>query len=164
MKRAIHPISDELVTLRLLAEGDLPTTLAWRNNDEARKWFINSDKIELSNHLKWFGSYKEKTNDFVFVVEANGSLVGQCAVYGIDGTTQKAEVGRFLVAPEHAGKGYIKHGCQLLIQICWEHLSLEKLFLEVFESNSRAINLYEKLGFRETSTRDNLKVLELNRR
>lgn len=163
MKPSIRPLSDELVTLRLLAEDDLPTTLAWRNNDDARKWFINSEKIEWENHLKWFNSYKEKPNDLVFIVESEGVRVGQCAAYGIDIATGKAEVGRFLVAPDHSGKGYIKHGCQLLIQVCWEQLSLKKLFLEVFENNSRAIHLYEKLGFSETSTRDSLKVLELNR-
>lgn len=164
MKPEISSLSDELVSLRLLAEGDLPTTLAWRNSDDARKWFINSAKIEWPNHLSWFNSYKEKNNDFVFIIESNGALVGQCAVYGVDHTTHKAEVGRFLAGPEHAGKGYIKRGCKLLIRICWEQLSLEKIFLEVLKDNTRAINLYEKLGFREVATRDNLKIFELNRR
>lgn len=58
------------------------------------------------------------------------------------------------VAPEHQGKGIAK---QLLSQFIAysEQQNAETLFLEVRESNSRAIKLYESAGFIEMSVRKN---------
>ena len=163
MKPTLHSASDEVVEIRLLEVADLQSTLNWRNRDENRRWFINSNIIEWDSHVKWFESYSKKSDDFVFVIAADGELVGQCAVYGVDLQRKRAEVGRFLAAPEGAGKGYIKRGCQLLIETCWQQLALESVFLEVLEENVRAIKLYEKLGFNEVSRNGKLIVLELNR-
>lgn len=163
MKPSLLSTSDEIVKIRLLGTADLQATLNWRNRDENRRWFINSNIIEWGSHLKWFESYQKKSDDFVFVIEADGELVGQCAVYGIDLHRKRAEVGRFLASPESAGKGYIKRGCQLLLDTCWNQLELETVFLEVLEENIRAIKLYEKLGFNEVSRNGKLITLELNR-
>ncbi|POA24506.1 MULTISPECIES: GNAT family N-acetyltransferase [unclassified Pseudomonas] len=163
MKPTLYSTSDEVVGIRLLEVADLPATLAWRNRDENRRWFINSNIIEWGSHIKWFESYQKKSDDFVFVIEADGELVGQCAVYGVDLDRKRAEVGRFLAAPDKAGKGYIKRGCQLLINTCWHQIGLETLFLEVLAENVRAISLYVKLGFVEVSRKGKLIVLELNR-
>jgi RimJ/RimL family protein N-acetyltransferase len=81
----------------------------------------------------------------------------------VDLDRKRAEVGRFLAAPDKAGKGYIKRGCQLLINTCWHQIGLETLFLEVLAENVRAISLYVKLGFVEVSRKGKLIVLELNR-
>lgn len=163
MKPALHSTSDGIVEIRLLEAADLQATLSWRNRDENRRWFINSNVIEWKDHVNWFESYQKKSNDFVYIIEADGELVGQCAVYGIDLQQKRAEVGRFLVSPDSAGKGYIKRGCQLLIETCWQQLALDSVFLEVLEDNVRAIKLYEKLGFNEVSRKGELIVLELNR-
>lgn len=163
MKPNLRSVSDGIVEIRLLDSSDLETTLSWRNRDENRRWFINSSIIEWNSHVKWFESYQKKSDDFVFVIVSGGELLGQCAVYGIDQQRKRAEVGRFLAAPDSAGKGYIKRGCQLLIDACRQQLGLETLFLEVFDDNIRAIKLYEKLGFNEVSRSGNLIMLELNR-
>jgi RimJ/RimL family protein N-acetyltransferase len=163
MKPSLRSTSDEIVEIRLLGLADLQATLSWRNREENRRWFINSNIIEWDSHVKWFEFYQKKSDDFVFVIESDGERVGQCAVYGIDLQKKRAEVGRFLAAPDSAGKGYIKRGCQLLIETCWQQLALESVFLEVLEENVRAIKLYEKLGFNEVSRKGKLIVLELNR-
>ncbi len=69
-KRLIPPIVGERVRLRLLEEADLPRTLAWRNQDHIRRWFVHSDVISPEQHRRWFGAYRERDDDFVFVVEA----------------------------------------------------------------------------------------------
>lgn len=58
------------------------------------------------------------------------------------------------VAPEHQGQGIAK---QLLAEFIayGEQQSAENLFLEVRETNTRAIGLYEHAGFGEMSVRKN---------
>ncbi|UCO97919.1 GNAT family N-acetyltransferase [Metapseudomonas lalkuanensis] len=156
MKRSISPFGNESVRLRLIEEKDLQATLSWRNREEARVWFKSSGLLSYEQHRGWFQRYQEKDDDFLFVVEADGNLVGQASVYGVDWNTASAEVGRFLVAPEGAGKGYIHRACGELVRFCGEVLNLQYVFLEVFEHNERAFRLYQQNGFVEEQRYDGL--------
>lgn len=157
MKRQLSSFGDGALRLRLIEELDLHETLSWRNRDEARVWFKTTTPLTYEQHSNWFHQrYQPNDNDFLFVVEADGALVGQASVYAIDWQSRSAEVGRFLVAPVGAGKGYISRACAELIRFCWSELRLEYLFLEVLESNDRAIGLYHKHGFSEEQRYDGL--------
>ncbi len=76
-------------------------------------------------------------------------MVGQVSVYEVQWDKGCAEIGRFLVAPDSSGKGYMMAACKALICLCTNVLNLQYLFLEVIETNDRAIRLYKRLGFLE---------------
>ena len=147
------------VRLRPLAADDLAATLGWRNRDDARKWFKTDAVIALEQHRGWFERYLLKDDDVVFIVEADGVAIGQVAVYDINREAGTAEVGRFLVAPEAAGKGYLFAACRALVDWCQRELRLHRICLEVFEHNQRAIRIYDALGFVETSRQNGFVVM-----
>ena len=149
MKRTIQPFGNTDVRLRLITEADLDMTMGWRNRDDARIWFKNSQIINEEQHRTWYSRYSTRDDDFVFVVEAQGHPVGQASVYEINWADGSAEVGRFVVAPDSGGRGYIGLACTELLRFCAETLNLKHLFLEVKENNCRAIKLYLRHGFRE---------------
>lgn len=149
MKRCIAPFGNEIVRLELIREADLSATLAWRNRDEARIWFKTSDVLSFDQHYSWFKRYQEKDNDFLFIITARDKPVGQASVYGIDWQSGRAEVGRFLVAPEESGNGYISQACRELVRFCESSLGLTYLYLEVMENNAKAIRVYQRSGFAE---------------
>lgn len=163
MKPLVEPFGDGTVTLRLVEERDLRTILDWRNRDEARVWFKTSDKLSLDSHKRWYERYLAKDDDFFFLVEADGAPVGQCAIYDIDRIAKSAEIGRFLVAPDKAGNGYITRSCEELIRFGTRTLDLPYLFLEVMEENVRAIRIYEHCGFSEEGRSDGLIRMGLTR-
>jgi len=156
MKRPVQPFGNEVVQLRLIAEADLGMTLGWRNGDDVRTWFKNSQIITTDQHRAWFAQYSARDDDFLFVVEARGRPVGQASVYGIDRQAGAAEVGRFLVAPEATGRGYIGLACAELLRFCADVLNLKSVFLEVKENNQRAIRIYARSGFREEARADGM--------
>lgn len=149
MKPHFPPFGNDTVRLRLLQEADLPLTRQWRNQDNVRIWFKDTSVLEPEQHQRWFERYRQKDDDFVFIVEAEGRPVGQAAVYGIDWQVRIGEVGRFLAAPEARGKGFVGAACGHLIRFCRETLRLRSVFLEVKENNERAIDIYARNGFRE---------------
>ena len=163
MKSAIQPFGDGVVTLRLMEEKDLRAILEWRNRDAARVWFKSSDRISLANHQAWFAQYSEKDDDFFFMVEASGAPVGQCAIYNIDRARGSAEIGRFLAAPARSGKGYITRSCRQLINFALQNLNLNYLFLELFERNARAADIYRRCGFVEERRNDGIIRMGLRR-
>ena len=161
MKRAVVPFGNDTLRLRLIGESDLALTRAWRNRDQVRVWFKTSAPISPEQHQAWFESYRERDDDFVFIIEAEGESVGQASVYGIDWHQGVAEIGRFLVAPEWQGRGYIGRACEALVAFCGGAVGLTYLFLEVLDGNSRAISLYERNGFCVRSRDDGLVRLDL---
>jgi RimJ/RimL family protein N-acetyltransferase len=53
------------------------------------------------------------------------------------------------IAPEHTGKGIAKEAYKKFIPYVFNTYNVNKLSLEVLQTNERAINLYTKLGFVE---------------
>ena len=148
-KQALPAHKRESVVLRLLEERDLGLTLRWRNRDDARCWFKHSDIVEADAHKAWFDRYRAKPDDFTFLVEhaATGVPIGQVAIYDVDVAGGRAEVGRFLVAPEWAGRGLMKQACLAVADVAAAQLGLRELYLEVFVANLRAIAVYRACGF-----------------
>lgn len=163
MKQPVEPFGDGVVTLRLVEERDLKTILDWRNRDDARVWFKTSEKLSFSSHKSWYEHYLAKNDDFFFLIEVGGQPVGQCAIYDIDRGAGSAEIGRFLVAPEKAGHGYITRSCEQLVRFGMTMLDLSYLFLEVMERNDKAARIYKRCGFREESRSEGLVRMGLKR-
>jgi len=163
METIATAIQSQRVHLRLLTEDDLEMTLAWRNRDDVRHWFKQSDVISLASHRAWFTRHQLVDDAFMFVVEniETRAPVGQVSIYAIDREIGEAEVGRFIAAPGVSGKGFIREAIRALVQFAFTELSLQRVYLEVFADNARAIRLYESLGFAKHGEHDGLVLMEL---
>ena len=154
-KRALGPYESEKVRLRLLEEADLPRTLAWRNQDHIRKWFFNSDVITEDQHRGWFAKYRERDDDFIFVIESTADghqPVGQVSLYHIDWDRRMAEYGRLMIGESSArGKGLAHAATQRLLEAAFGDMGLREVYLEVIADNEPAIAIYRACGFVEES-------------
>lgn len=152
-KQQVPPYQLGAVRLRLLHEADLPNTLKWRNQDHIRRWFFNSNILSAEQHGAWFRQYQERDDDFVFIIEEVDQgyrPVGQVALYHVDWENRRAEYGRLMIGEaDAAGKGLARAATQAILKIGFEVLGLKEIYLEVFPENSRAIKLYEAVGFQE---------------
>lgn len=161
VKQSLSPITKEGLKLRLLEEADLPMTLMWRNQDHIRRWFIHSEILTPEQHRDWFQGYRQKDNDYLFIIEETRTLkkpVGQISLYNIDWTRKSAEYGRLMIGEAEAqGKGFAKEASRLILDYAFQELGLTKIELEVFEDNKPAIAVYLACGFQEISRRDSLK-------
>lgn len=162
MKQTYPPFMAGSLELRLLDETDLPFTLEWRNRDGARQQFGTADVLQWDQHVSWFKSYLDKADDLVFIIEdaTTHARIGQVAIYRIDTGASKAEIGRFVVAPEFQGQGLMRQGIEALIRFAREALGLESVYLLVRETNERARRLYAQLGFAELSRADDMVTME----
>ncbi len=166
MKRSIAPITSGCVKLYLLEEGDLSNTLRWRNQDHIRQWFIFSNIISDEQHRGWFEKYKTNDNDFVFIIAETCDLnkpVGQISLYNINWEQKQAEFGRLLIGEESAlHKGIARQALQMIVDFGLNDLGLQRIYLEVFKTNTAAISLYQKCGFVFSGERDDLLIMEIS--
>ena len=164
-KRAIEPIENGRIRLRLLQESDLPLTLMWRNEEHIRRWFFSSERILLEQHQGWFAQYQERDDDFVFVVEEmqnSNRPIGQAALYNVDWARQRAEFGRLLIGePDATGKGFAHAATGLLIRFGFDQLGLEELYVQVYSDNTPALAIYTACGFQAVN--QNARVITMTK-
>ena len=103
----------------------------------------------FEDHERWLRA-NVPTKRIMFILMAEGERIGYCHAYDfIDKDT--VEVG-FVVHPDYQGKGHGKEAVVLLLK----HLALmmpeKRVILYVRKDNVKAVGLYRKLGFIETSS------------
>lgn len=157
-KRHIAPLVSGRVRLRLLDEADLPMTLAWRNQDHIRRWFLSSDVITPDQHRRWYEQYRDRDDDFVFLIEETQTLgrpIGQAALYRVDWEQGCAEYGRLMIGDAAAsGLGLATLATARLLTLALMEWGLREVRLEVRSSNAAARAVYHSCAFEKSAEHD----------
>ena len=143
---ALYPTPVEELTLRAANNEDALTYFAWVNDPAVRLSAINSELIDLSEHLKWFDKQLMDMGSYLFVLEAGTLPVGQirfercrveCTIsYSLD----------FLVRGRGWANYLLKCGIKALSRI--QPIRLKAV---VKSENSASIAAFIRLGFTEQS-------------
>ena len=131
--------SGKLVEVRPTVEDQLPLII----NIE-KTYSDNIGQNNIREH-KQFIKKEHKAHYSVFV-KSTEELIGYFLLDGIDNAIETIELKR--IAITHKGKGYGKDTLQIIKHICFEELDTYSLWLDVFETNNRALNLYASCGFK----------------
>mgnify|MGYP001172861443 CR=1 FL=1 len=129
-----------MLKLRLMNENDVEFFNSTRN--ECRECLHDNSYYSLENSIEWF-----KKNKFKFyILEKDKESIGYFR-------TKINDNNEFYVGADinikYRGKGYAKEGYEKFLDIIKKDFNLKEVYLEVFEFNTRALNLYKKLGFYE---------------
>lgn len=90
----------------------------------------------------------------MFVIERleGGIPVGACSFFMIEPAPRTAVIGIWLGKPYWDG-GLGTDAMRTLCRFGFDHMNLQRLELNVFETNPRAVRAYEKVGFVREGTR-----------
>lgn len=127
---------------------------------EMRKWITDPDSTQYLSDTFVVPHTWEQTASFldsllsgkkpgVHLVIANlmtGDYLGQCDLMNMTDYSRKAELA-IVLGPEHQGKGYGGEAIELLLELAFDHLNLNRVYLRVHEQNARALACYERAGF-----------------
>lgn len=138
---------NENIKLKLIEEDDLSYIVEWRN-----LMYKNFYEYPLSNatQKKWFEKYL-KNKDIIFIIyeKEYDKRLGMVGLSKIDYRNRNAELGQFLLIESLRGKGYGKTSLFLILEYAFNHLNLHKIYLNVLNNNTKAINLYKSLYFEQ---------------
>ncbi|HEY2291013.1 MAG TPA: bifunctional GNAT family N-acetyltransferase/PLP-dependent aspartate aminotransferase family protein [Thermoanaerobaculia bacterium] len=139
-----------MIRLREVTPADAPALYRWRMDPETRQQFRDTREVPYEAHLAFVRRYFAPANtDRWLIVEAADEPVGAIALYDFSPDGAEAEWGRFVIAPEHRGKGWGRRSLELLIAHARE-IGVRRLRCEVLAGNAVAEDLYRRLGFTET--------------
>jgi len=139
------------VILQEITQKDIELIRNWRNKEDIRNNFLNSNEISSTQQEAWFRKYVKQENDRMFLIlseKLNNKPVGTVALYNIDFLKKEAEFGRLMIGEADAkglGIGFL--ATKQMCEYGFEKLNLSRIYLQVFQENVVAKNIYEKIGF-----------------
>jgi len=143
-------VIDGEVRLREPTPADAADLYRWRMAPGTRDRFRSADVVPYADHQTYLACYFQADNtDQWFVVEVHGEPVGTLALYSFSADGSAAEWGRFVIAPEHRGRGWGRRSLALLMDHA-RAIGVCDLRCEVLAGNAEAEGLYRRLGFVET--------------
>ncbi len=147
----------EKVELGPIKREYLPRYVEWFNDWEMSQYMVPGMPIPLTleDETDWFERRRGDRNSVVFAILAlpQKELVGNCGLHELDWKNRKAMFGIFIGNKDYWGKGYGTDATRTLLRYAFEQLGMNRIELEVYDFNPRAIRAYEKAGFRRDGTR-----------
>ncbi|QIB27311.1 GNAT family N-acetyltransferase [Caloranaerobacter azorensis] len=141
------------VRLRGITEKDLPKAVEYMNDPEVILNLITRIPypVTLDREKKWYESQMENQDTYNFSIETldEGLYIGGCGVNRLDLKNGVAVVGIFIGHKDYRGKGYGTDAMNVLLDFIFNQINVNKVQLNVFAFNERAIKSYKKCGFVE---------------
>ncbi|PKK39909.1 hypothetical protein ABB02_00698 [Clostridiaceae bacterium JG1575] len=142
------------IQLRALDPLDLPRILSYVNDYETYSPFTESPPLPKSAafQARWLeGALRPNLLTFAIALNETGTLLGTCQLRDIQPQRANAFLS-IIFLKEAQGKGYGKEALTLLLDLAFQELNLHKVSLQVYETNTAAQALYEKMGFQKDGT------------
>ncbi|HUW65468.1 MAG TPA: GNAT family N-acetyltransferase [Spirochaetia bacterium] len=133
--------------------------MEWRQ--ATQEWFPSQFNVTYDGTKNWLENQVvgEKERILFFLESHDGLPVGHVGLYRFDFKKKSCELDN-IIRGNSKLPGAMRIGCSALIDWAFDRLYVESIFLRVFSDNSRAIRLYNSLGFREILRVPLMKVQE----
>lgn len=145
-------IFGERIRLRAPDRLDIPLFVTWLNDPEVRFGLLIHLPMSIAEEENWFEEMlKRPAHERPLVIEIMQGEewlpIGNCGFHNIEWRVRTGEVGIMIGEKSFWNKGYGTEAIRLLLRHGFTTLNLNRIYLEVYENNPRAIRSYEKAGF-----------------
>jgi RimJ/RimL family protein N-acetyltransferase len=127
--------------------------------DPVIKKSIGAVDVSKQDQLNWFNNLENNPSYLIWGIQYESLRVGACGLKNV--TQHSAEYWGYIGEKEFWGKGI---GSKVLVHLISKarSLNLEYLWLKVYDTNQRALSLYNKKGFQMVSKGSgNLLIMKL---
>ena len=150
---------DELIDIRterlslkqLTLEDCTKQYLSWLNDYEVNGYLESGFmKHDMESLVDFVSGYQSNNKALFLAIRllTNHKHIGNVKIDKINRIHQTGEYGILMGERAEWGKGYAKEASLAIIQLAFEKLGLKKVNLGVISSNTAAVELYKKLGFK----------------
>jgi RimJ/RimL family protein N-acetyltransferase len=144
----------ERVRLRRLESEDSTLILAHWNKYELRQYLptpLPTSHDDMSQYIESANEAFGKKSKFTFGIETkdDSTLIGIIDLANISWMSSNGEIGIFAIFhPDYRGKGLGKDAIVVLLDVAFSVLNMHSVYLWVASFNERAIDFYERIGFK----------------
>ncbi|NQY23174.1 MAG: GNAT family N-acetyltransferase [Campylobacteraceae bacterium] len=145
-------INGKIVALRAIEENDLSQLMEWRNNPVLRKYFRETDEINIVNQKKWFDSVTSKNTlhkMFAIINIETNELMGACGLCYIDWINRSADFSIYLGYDNiYIDDKYSIEAASLLKDYGFNILNLHRLWAEIYSLDEPKKIFFKNLKFK----------------
>ncbi|MBB6730274.1 GNAT family N-acetyltransferase [Cohnella zeiphila] len=147
-------IIGEKIMLREYRLEDLVPIRAWVNDPEVVESlsdiFLYPQTLESTeSYLRMMMEPRPDCRGFIIADAQTQLYIGQINLDAIDWKNRVGRIGIVIGSPERFGRGYGTEAMRLLVRFAFEQMGLNRLELDVYDFNERALRCYRSCGFRE---------------
>jgi len=140
-------IRGERVRLRHMVRADIDQMAHWPRFWEPDLQWANLDLTFPSERDAYFQRGRTNVTRRRFViVDERGEIIGTVGLRNLDFLRGEGTLG-IIIRADRVGKGYGTDTVRAVARYAFDVLDLERVILDVAETNRRARRVYEKLGF-----------------
>jgi RimJ/RimL family protein N-acetyltransferase len=141
----------ERVYLRPVELEDVDRFVRWFNDPEVRATLSNSFPLSRLREREFVESlYKEHSDVVLAIAVREGNAhIGVAGLHRIGLPNRNATFGIAIGEKACWDKGYGTEATRLMLDYGFRTLNLHRVTLWVYDTNPRAIHVYQKVGFRE---------------
>ncbi|UCD02063.1 MAG: GNAT family N-acetyltransferase [Promethearchaeota archaeon] len=150
----IEEINDKNLFLRKISKSDAEFFLSSLNEKDITNYLslgplrtIEHSKRLIRNYLKYWENYLQ-FNYIIELQEQNRLKIGSVSLWNVNWQHHRAQMGIWLI-PSFWHKGLAEISLNLIKNIAFIHLKLNRLEAYIALENKRSISLFEKCGFKE---------------
>ena len=137
----------KIITIKPFKKSHIKETFAWVKDEELQKLFMMREKPTWENHVKYFNKILNDNTQKVFAIYYDDMHVGNCGLKNI--TQRDAEFWIYLGNKKFKHKGIGTFATNLLLDMGFNYLNLDTIYLHVANFNIFAINMYKNIGFKQ---------------
>ena len=142
-------ISGEKVVLKGITKESANEIYEWVNHEDLRPLTGTVYPVSVFEHEEWIKRQVTRQDRKLFLIadKETGSNIGTIGLKNFDWLNRNVELFVCIAKNlKNSQRGYGTDAVTTLVKYCFYSLNLHKVYLHVFESNTRAIRCYEKAG------------------
>lgn len=142
----------EKVKLRAYEAKDIDQARAYVNDPELKHLLTPGVPFPLTvdDEKKFIDGITAFKDNYSFAIDTlDGKYIGGCGLNAVDWKNRTCVVGIFIGDKDYWGKGYGTDAMSVLVKFIFNEMNLNRIQLNVYGFNERAIKSYEKCGFKK---------------
>jgi UDP-4-amino-4,6-dideoxy-N-acetyl-beta-L-altrosamine N-acetyltransferase len=136
-----------IVRIEPVTLADKAKLLEWRNSVEVSEWMYTNHVISEAEHSVWFEQMLNNEAIRYWKIILDTTPVGAVVVSEINSVDQTCSWAIYLGEFSARGLGVAQAACLLSLNFAFDALNLRLVRCEAIAQNTRAISLYEQVGF-----------------
>lgn len=143
-------LASEHIRLTPVLEQDLPTLFGWINDRDQVLFNAPYRPVTEAQHRAWFDDQVRSQSTVLFAIRVidGDRLIGTTQLLHIHPVHRTTELQIRIGDPADRGRGLGTEAVRLLLDFAFRDLNLHRVGLHVLATNTGAIRVYEKCGFR----------------
>jgi diamine N-acetyltransferase len=147
----VKVLRGRLTFLRPAERTDIPLLIRWFNDERTVVHLSARAPLGQALEERWFERMVEAHGRdhwyFISCLLEDERPVGNVGLFDVDLTNGSAGIGIMIGDPADQDRGLGTDTMEVVLNFGFGELRLERMWLDVYENNARAIRSYEKAGF-----------------